>query len=243
MVTSQEQRPRHGVTGASGPAHQAPPIVDARRRYVELYGSALVMTTYLRIAVVCLAVIGVGLVALNVRTVWTYEHVRPLVIRIDDVGRAQAVHYDALTYTPQGQAPELKYFLTQFVTKHFARMRATVKAQYGESLYFLSAELADGTIAQDERTGTIEAFLTSTADEIDIHVKNVALEALSTSPYTGIVDFEKVYYAVGTRHERARDTYVARLTFVLRDELPNALIPINPLGLTITHFRVDQAFE
>jgi hypothetical protein len=36
---------------------------------------------------------------------------------------------------------------------------------------------------------------------------------------------------------------VAQLTFVLRDQIPNALIPVNPLGLTITYFRVDQAFQ
>ena len=61
------------------------------------------------------------------------------------------MQYDTLTYQPQGQAPELKYFLTQFVTKHFARMRATVKERYAESLYFLDAALADATIAQNQR--------------------------------------------------------------------------------------------
>ena len=59
---------------------------------------------------------------------------RVLVVRIDEIGRAQAVTYDSLSYRPTGQAPELKYFLVQFVTKHYGRMRATVKAQYAESL-------------------------------------------------------------------------------------------------------------
>ena len=52
-----------------------------------------------------------------------------------------------------------------------------------------------------------------------------------------------IYVGVGSRQERARETHVARITFVLRDQVPNALIPINPLGLTITYFRVDQAFQ
>jgi hypothetical protein len=30
--------------------------------------------------------------------------------------------------------------------------------------------------------------------------------------------------------------------FVLKDQVDNARIPINPLGLTITYFREDQAF-
>src|SRR5688572_26054982 len=95
------------------------------------------MNTYLKIALLCVSLVALGLVGLNFRTQSKYEHVKPLIIRIDDVGRAQAVQYDDLTYKPMGQAPELKYFLIQFVTKHFGRMRATVKQQYAESLYFL----------------------------------------------------------------------------------------------------------
>ena len=33
------------------------------------------------------------------------------------------------------------------------------------------------------------------------------------------------------------------MTFVLKDQIPNAMVPVNPLGLTITYFRVDQAFQ
>src|SRR6476660_5278243 len=94
-----------------------PPIEDAKRQYVELFGSALVMNTYLKIALLCVSVVAVRLQKQNLRTQARYANVKPLVIRIDDVGRAEAVHYDALTYTPHGQAPELKYFLVQFVTK------------------------------------------------------------------------------------------------------------------------------
>ena len=171
------------------------------------------------------------------------EHLKPLVIRIDDVGRAQATQYDTLTYHPQGPAPELKYFLTQFVTKHFARMRATVKERYAESLYFLDAAITDATIAQNQRTQTIETFLSGASDEIEIHVKNVTLDELTSPPYKAAVDFDQVYYSLGSREEHKRDTFVAQLTFVLKDHIPNAMVLVNPLGLTITYFRVDQAFQ
>ncbi len=98
-------------------------------------GSALVMNTYFQGRHHQWPIVALGLLALA-STIKVYGHLKPLVIRIDDVGRAQAVEYDTLTYQPQGQAPELKYFLTQFVTTHFARMRATVKERYAESLYF-----------------------------------------------------------------------------------------------------------
>jgi type IV secretory pathway TrbF-like protein len=225
------------------PPYQLPPLEDAKRQYVELFGSALVMNTYLKLALLCVSVVAVGLVALNIRTQTLYGKVKPLVIRIDDVGRAQAVQYDALTYQPEGQAPELKYFLTQFVSRHFARLRASVRERYAESLYFLDGALADATIAQNQRAQTIETFLAGGGDEIEIQVKNVTLDDLKGAPYKASVDFDKIYYPLGSRQEKKRETFVAQITFVLRDQIPNAMVLVNPLGLTITYFRVDQAFQ
>jgi type IV secretion system protein VirB5 len=224
-------------------SRQIPPLEDAKRQYVELYGSALVLNTYLKIALLCVSLVAVGLVLLNLRTQRRLETLKPLVIRIDDIGRAQAVQYDTLTYTPVGQAPELKYFLIQFVTKHYGRMRATVKQQYAESFYFLDAALAEATMASDQQDQAIEQFLSGAGDEVEIEVRNVTLESLEAPPYTASVDFDRLLYTAGTRRERRRETAVARITFVLRDQIPNAVIPVNPLGLAITNVRVDQAFR
>ena len=147
-------------------SYEWPPLEDAKRQYVELYGSALVLNTYLKIALLCVSLVAVGLVALNLRTQRRVDAFKPLVIRIDDIGRAQAVQYDALTYKPIGQAPELKYFLIQFVTKHYGRIRANVKQQYAESLYFLDAALAEATMASDQQDRAIEQFLSGAGDEI-----------------------------------------------------------------------------
>lgn len=225
------------------PPLPVPPIEDAKRQYVELFGSALVMNTYLKVALLAVSLVAVGLVGLNYRTQLRYEHLKPLVIRIDDVGRAEAIAYDSLTYQPRGQAPELKYFLMQFVAKHFSRVRSTVKEQYAESLYFLDAPLAEAAITADRSSQAIDAFLTGTGDETEVQIRNVTLDALAAPPYKATVDFEKVSYGAGNRQERARERHVAQLTFVLRDQIPNAMVPVNPLGLTVTYFRVDQAFQ
>jgi type IV secretory pathway TrbF-like protein len=224
-------------------SYPIPPLEDAKRQYVELYGSTLVLNTYLKIALLCVSLVAVGLVVLNLHTQRQVEGLKPLVIRIDDVGRAQAVQYDALTYKPVGQAPELKYFLIQFVTHHYGRMRATVKQQYAESFYFLDAALAEATMANDQQDEGIERFLGGAGDEVEIQVRNVTLESLAAPPYSASVDFDRVYYGAGTRRERLRETAVARITFVLRDQISNAVIPVNPLGLAITNIRVDQAFR
>jgi type IV secretion system protein VirB5 len=184
----------------------------------------------------------VGLLVLNFTTQARYGNLKPLVIRIDEVGRAQAVAYDATSYKPQ--APELRYFLTRFVTTHFSRLRATIQRDYPDSLFFFAPALAEATIAANDRTRIIETFLTSpSVDEIDIEVKNVSFGELETPPYKAAVDFDMQYFALGTRQERRRETYVVQVDFLLRESVPNAFVRVNPLGLQITHFRVDQAFK
>jgi len=220
--------------------HSAPTPSPATRRHVEQYGASRVLNTYLLVAVASLSLAVVGLLVLNVHTQRTFRDFKPLVIRIDDVGRAAAVGYDTLSYTPQ--APELKYFLVQFVTMHYSRMRATVREQYGQSLYFLDGRLADATMEANRKSGALERFLAGSGEEIDVRVKSVTLEDLREPPYRATVAFEKVYLSPATRTELRREAYVANLVFVLTDQVENARIPINPLGLTITYFREDQAF-
>jgi hypothetical protein len=119
-----------------------------------------------------------------------------------------------------------------------------VQRDYPDSLFFLAPALADATISVNDRTRVIETFLTSpTADEVDIEVRNVTFGELETSPYKAAVDFDMLYFAPGTRQERRRETYVLQVDFLLRDAVPNAFVQVNPLGLQITHFRVDQAFK
>ena len=72
-------------------------LESAKRQFVELYGSALVMNTYLKIALVLVSLVALGLIALNFHTTARYSQLKPLVIRIDDVGRAEAVAYDTHT--------------------------------------------------------------------------------------------------------------------------------------------------
>lgn len=217
-------------------------LENAKRQFVELYGSALVMNTYLKIALVLVSLVALGLLALNFHTTARYSQMKPLVIRIDDVGRAEAVAYDATRYQPQPQ--ELRYFLTQFVVKHFSRIQATVHREYPDSLFFLEPSLAQATIAHNDETRALETFLTNpSADEADVVVQNVSLSQLATPPFKASVTFQKVYYTHGTRSERGRETFVAQIDFVMRDQVPNEFIRVNPLGLQVAYFRVDQAFE
>src|SRR6266498_3937336 len=169
---------------------------NAKRQFVELYGAPLLLNRYLKIALVITLVFAASLVVLNFRTQARYAHLKPLVIRINEVGRAEAVDYDAATYRPQ--TPELRYFLTRFVVTHFSRLRATIQRDYPDSLFFLDSALANATMAHNEQTREIELFLTNpSADDVDVTVKNVTLTELTAAPYRAAIDFEKSFYNQG----------------------------------------------
>ena len=71
----------------------------------------------------------------------------------------------------------------------------------------------------------------------------MALEDLREPPFKATVDFEKIFVSPGDHIERTRERFVGHFVFVVKYRVPNAFIPINPLGLTITYFRDDQAFQ
>jgi type IV secretory pathway TrbF-like protein len=216
-------------------------LPKAREQFMELYGSTAVMNTYLKLALLCLCVLCVGLVALSMKIYEASRNLRPMVIRITDVGRAQAVNYASLQYEPQ--EPEIKYFLMQFVHEHYGRMRATLQENFARSLYFLDGLLADEIMERNKKTKALETFLAGQGDEVDVQVKNVSIEDLRKPPYRATVDYEKVYYTPAMRQEIRREKYIGNFLFTVKDRVTNAMIPVNPLGLTITYFREDQAFE
>ena len=215
---------------------------DAKRLYLEQYGDPMVTNTYLKIALVLVSLVALGLALVDLRTIRTFQNFRPLVIRIDDLGRAEAINYHNFEYKPQDA--EAKYFLSQFCTLFYRRNRYTIQNDFSKSLYFLDGKLANGILDEYRKTDIVRKFLTNTsAPEIDIDVKKVALEELQTPPYRARVDFYMVYYSPADHSELKRDLYTANFLFVFKSQVPNELIPINPLGLTITYFREDQAFK
>src|SRR5262249_14872536 len=180
--------------------HPTKDLNAARHEYVEQFGSLVVMNTYLKIALLALCLVILALVGLNLKTYQAFRDVKPLVIRINEVGRAEALHYDSFQYKPQ--EAEIKYFLIDFVQRHYSRMRATVRENYARSLYFLDGRLADALIEANKKTNAMESFLSSSSQEIDVRVNNVSIEDLRKPPYRATVDFEKVYTAASQEAKR-----------------------------------------
>jgi len=215
---------------------------DAKRLYLELYGDPMVTNTYLKIALVLVSLVAVGLVLVDLKTIRTFQNFRPLVIRIDDLGRAEAINYHNLEYKPQDA--EAKYFLSQFCALYYRRNRYTIQTDFSKSLYFLDGKLTDSILDAYRKDDIIKKFITNTsAPDIDIDVKKVALEEMQTPPFRARVDFYMVFYSAADHSELKRDLYTANFVFVFKTHVPNELIPINPLGLSVTYFREDEAFK
>jgi type IV secretory pathway TrbF-like protein len=217
-----------------------PPIEQAARQEYEYYGSTLTTNTALKITVVTLAgVVAVMAWALT-RAASVAAHVKPLVIRINEVGRADALAYQDFVYKPQ--APEIRYFLTQFVIGYYSRNHKTVAQQYVNSLYFLDRALFSAVDARDRRSQWLPKFLTSSDDDIDVAVNNVIIEDLENEPYRARVEFTKIF-SNSSAAETRRERWAAEFVFRFNPDVPNELILHNPLGLAVTYFREDQAFN
>ncbi len=220
----------------------SPAITRAAERYLEQYGDLLVMNTYLKIAILVLAAICLMLGFLIFRSQKALANIHPLVIRIDDVGHAEAVDFRDFNYRPK--EAENKYYLSRWAELFFSRNRYTIQHDFTNSLYFMNADVQRAVVEDYRKNKTIDAFIhDSTMPYVDIEVKNVILDDLRQSPYSARVEFLKIYTNPADHSELKRERWTASVTYVFRDAVQNGEIQVNPLGLTIVNFRADQAFE
>ena len=220
----------------------SPAITRAAERYLEQYGDPLVMNTYLKIAILVLAAICLMLGFLIFRSQKALANVHPLVIRIDDVGHAEAIDFRDFNYRPK--EAENKYYLSRWAELFFSRNRYTIQHDFTNSLYFMNADVQRAVVEDYRKNKTIDAFIhDSTMPYVDIEVKNVILDDLRQSPYSARVEFLKIYTNPADHSELKRERWTASVTYVFRDAVQNGEIQVNPLGLTIVNFRADQAFE
>ena len=218
-----------------------PPLEDLSSEiYLERITLYQVHNRWLRTALAAACVAVLVLAGANYKLSKTYSTLKPLVIRVNDVGAADAVAYASMEYQPREM--EVRHFLMNFVQDHYSRNRATIHDAFIRQLYFLDAAHTRSVSEEETKTKSIQAFLSSSDDEIDINVRNVAIEDLRTAPYKATVDFEKVYRTANDNREVRRERFVAHFLFTVMDKIPNNFVPVNPLGLVITYFREDQAF-
>ena len=227
---------------SSGIAKPSPDITRAAERYLEQYGDPLVMNTYLKVTILVLAAVCLALAALLFRSQIALANAHPFIIRINDVGRAEAIDYRNFQYRPQ--EAENKYYLTRWAELYFSRNRFTIERDQTSSLYFLNGDVQRAVIDQERKDNIIANYTKdSSLPFVDVEVKNVILDDLRQSPYSARIEFEKVYTNPSDHSELKRERWTASVTYVFREVVKNSELGVNPLGLTVIRFRADQAFE
>ncbi len=228
---------RELLIGRPNPAELA-----GRKRFLEIYAEPIVLNSYLKTAVLALSLVAAGLTYALLRTNALFRDSKPIIIRINDVGKAEAVNYSSFAYQPQ--EADNRYFLSQWAQLFYARNRYTVQKDFTKALLYLNGDLQAATIEQNKKSKAIESFLNDpTAPNTDIEIRNVAIEDLRSAPYRARIEFYKILISPIDRSELKRELWTANVVYVFRDQVPNDMLLVNPLGLTITYFREDQAFE
>jgi len=218
-----------------------PEITRAAERYLEQYGDPLVMNTYLKVTILALVAVCLALAALVFKSQKALANMHPLIIRINDVGRAEAIDYRNFQYRPQ--EAENKYYLTRWAELYFSRNRFTIERDQTNSLYFLNGDVQRAVIVQEQKDKIIQTYRNdSTLPYVDVEVRNIVLDDLRQSPYSARIEFEKVYTNPADHTELKRERWAASVTYVFRENVKNNELAVNPLGLTIVRFRADQAF-
>jgi type IV secretory pathway TrbF-like protein len=214
---------------------------DAGHKFLELYAEPVVTNTYLKVALLVLSIVALALLALLYCAETAALRLKPLVIAVSDIGRGQVMNYDDFAKIPIDRVS--KYYLARWAQLYYGRNHATLQRDFGESLNFFSNELQNASLARVNKAKTLDTFLLDpSAPNVDVEIKAVVLDDTRQAPYRAHIEFEKVAYSLGDQQEQSRERWTANVIYSFRDEVPNAMLLTNPLGVVISYVHEDQAF-
>ena len=214
-----------------------PEIKDAGAEYAEIWGEAIHSNRHLRMISGGLA-IGVLLLILVVFRIVSVEPPRPIVVRVDEVGRAEAVSYEAMEAQADPLDPTTKYFLNRFIYDFYSRRRATVAENWSRSLRFLSTELANASFrAESQNVALLAAG--GARDELQVSRVILRIQPNPQQPHSATADFDLVRMEMA--REVSRERWTLSLQFLFLEEIPPDLIVSNPMGIIINYLQGDRA--
>src|SRR5260370_42227812 len=147
----------------------------------------MVMNTYLKITILVLAVMCLTLAALVAKSEKALAGMHPMIVRMNDVGREEAIDYRNFQYRPQ--EAENKYYLSRWAELYFSRNRFTIERDQTNALYFLNGHVQRAVIEQERKSNIIQTYVKdSMLPYVDVEIKNVVLDDLRQSPYSARID-------------------------------------------------------
>jgi type IV secretion system protein VirB5 len=173
-------------------------------------------------------------------------------IRIDEMGRAQAIAYTDLNYSPR--EGEVRTYLTDWANYRYTVNPETVAKKYPLHYYFLAQPLAARGMAEDNDEHLVSRVMAGQVEQSDVEVRGVTITSMADEVVQGIkmargtalVDIDRLYPARTSREPRT-EHWMLSVTYYLnpRQVSEQARVfpqfeTINPLGLTITEFHENR---
>lgn len=216
----------------------------------EVYASHYAERKAYRLIIGCGTVLLCGSMWLN----FALAH-RPIAnryIRIDEMGRAQAIQYSDLDYTPR--EGEVRTYLTDWANYRYTINRDTIASKYPLNYYFLSQSLASQLMADDNRNHLVSQVMAGQIEQSDVEVRDVTITSMSVQTIqrakvargTALVAIDRIYSPDHSRQPRT-EHWMLSVTYYLNPAQVSQqaqIFPqfetINPLGLTITEFHENR---
>lgn len=216
----------------------------------EVYASHYAERKAYRFILACSTVLLCGSMWLNLSLAR-----RPLVkryIRIDEMGRAQAIQYSDLNYSPR--EGEIRTYLTDWANYRYTISRDTIAKKYPLNYYFLSGNLASQLMTDDNQNHLVSQVVGGQIEQSDVEVKNVTITSMSQETVQGalmargtaLLALDRLYSPSHSRQPRT-EHWMLSLTYYLNPKQVSdqaKIYPqyefINPLGLTITEFHENR---
>jgi type IV secretion system protein VirB5 len=173
-------------------------------------------------------------------------------IRIDEMGRAQAIQYNDLNYSPR--EGEIRTYLTDWANYRYTINRETIAKKYPLNYYFLAQPLASQLMSDDNQNHLVSQVMSGQIEQSDVEVRDVTITSMSVEAVSGaklakgtaLVSIDKLF---SPRHSRQPRTehWVISVTYYLNPAIVNdeaRTLPqfetLNPLGLVITEFHENR---
>ena len=94
-------------------------------------------------------------------------------------------------------------------------MRATRRDAFQRQLFFMDASHSRATMEQETAERSIPKLMSGSEDEVEVRVRNVAIEELQIAAVQASVQFEKVYLAAADHRELKREPSSGHFKFIV----------------------------
>src|SRR6201996_9397618 len=147
----------------------------------EVYASHYAERKAYRFALGCGAVVLFASIGMNVSL--AHRPIANRYIRIDEMGRAQAIAYSDLNYSPR--EGEVRTYLTDWANYRYTVNRETIAKKYPLNYYFLSQNLASQLMTEDNQNRLVSQVIGGQIEQSDVEVKNVTITSMSQEAVQG----------------------------------------------------------